>query len=89
MGCRVLMSGPNVMAIACTRGRQLGPCSTPGCTRAASRLCDYPLTQLEVGKEPKTCDRKLCDRCAVRVGPNRDYCGPHAKLAKESDGNVR
>jgi hypothetical protein len=84
MVCRTIIAGGTTMVIACSRGaRRSEPCSTPGCGRTYSKLCDFPLVQLEFGKEPKTCDRKLCDRCAVHVGPNRDLCQPHAKLEKE------
>lgn len=34
-------------------------------------LCDYP-----VG-EGKTCDRSLCDNCAVEIAPNIHYCQTH------------
>ena len=40
-------------------------------------LCDFPVTRAgKVG----TCDAKLCDRCRVRVGPDKDHCPPHAKV---------
>jgi hypothetical protein len=56
-----------------------------GCGRPSSRLCDYPLVPLEFGKEPKTCDAKLCPRCAVKVGPNADYCPAHARMAAKQE----
>jgi hypothetical protein len=31
-------------------------------------------------KSTATCDRPICARCAVRVGPDRDLCGAHARL---------
>ena len=39
--------------------------------RLHSKLCDYP-----TGKG-KTCDRKMCDRCATSVGEDLDYCPTH------------
>lgn len=78
MPCRTIKLPDGTTAIACTRGRR-GTCSVPGCGRPSERLCDYLLAPFEVGKEPKTCDAKLCSRCAVRVGPNKDYCPPHAR----------
>ena len=85
MPCRPIAIDGKVVGIACSRGRGKlpEPCSTPGCARPHTKLCDYPLVPLEFGKEPRTCDAKLCDRCAVHVGPNTDYCRPHARLAKE------
>ena len=80
MPCTPFDLGGGVTGIACTRGRRPDPCSVPGCGRPSSRLCDYPLVPLEVGKDPKTCDAKLCPRCAVKVGPNSDYCPAHARL---------
>ena len=51
------------------------PCK---CGRPSSLLCDYPLG----GR--KTCDAPLCGDCAVRQGPNIDYCAHHeAPLFKE------
>lgn len=51
----------------------------PGCTSTFERL-RYQLEPLAFGKQPKTCDAKLCRRCAKHVGPDRDLCPPHAKL---------
>lgn len=64
-------------AIACTRGprRKSAPCLY--CTAPHTKLCDYEVAP------GKTCDRKLCDRCAVHVGPNRDLCPDHAKQARQ------
>lgn len=66
------------MAIACSRGAR-DRCSTPGCGKDAVALCDWPLTGAKVGK---TCDKKLCEGCRVRVGSDKDYCRAHAELAK-------
>jgi hypothetical protein len=48
-------------------------CSSCG-TRWASRQCDYP-------KGKGTCDKHLCDGCAVTVGPDLDYCPDHPREA--------
>ena len=58
----------------CTRNHRSKPCSV--CGRPMSRLCDYRLRGAKAGK---TCDRPLCERCAVRVGPDRDLCPAHAR----------
>ena len=66
--------GPAVVHV-CRRGG--APCSE--CHSPHTKLCDFPLR----GSRGGTCDRKLCDRCAVTVGPDKHYCGPHARLARK------
>lgn len=51
------------------------------CGRPANKLCDYPVQRR--GAAPGTCDRPICSACAVKVGPDKDYCGAHARIAKE------
>ena len=78
-------SGPRVIGWACNRGRRESiRCK---CGRPATQLCDYPLTGAKAGQ---TCDRDLCDGCAVTVGKHgsgphagdtEDYCPAHARLA--------
>ena len=49
-------------------------------------LCDFP-----VGHD-KTCDRKLCERCAHLIGPDLHYCTAHQeewRAFRESGGLVR
>jgi hypothetical protein len=84
MACTPIKLGDGTTMMVCVRGRRGWPCSVPGCHRSSSRICDYPLAPLEVGKEPKTCDARLCTVHAVKIGPNVDHCPPHAKVAKES-----
>ena len=67
----------NVVAIVCTRGARHQACSTPGCRNNATLQCDFAVTRK--GK-PGTCDRYVCRVCAVRVGPDLDYCAAHARL---------
>lgn len=74
MGCRIIGN-----MIVCSRGVRAVPCETPGCHRPHNKLCDYPLSG---PKQGKTCDRKMCERCAVPVGPNRDYCRAHEKMSR-------
>jgi len=40
------------------------------------KLCDF---ELHGGR---TCDAKLCARHATTVGPERDFCPPHAKIGQ-------
>jgi len=68
-----------ISGFACTRG----PRKRCKCGRPATRLCDWQLSGPKAGK---TCDAPLCDRCAARVGPGRDYCQAHARMA---DGKER
>lgn len=78
MPCRTIDLGGGATAIVCSRGSsKQSPCDTPGCGRPHLALCDYPL------KNGKTCDRKMCNLHRKSVGPDRDYCGPHAKLETE------
>lgn len=66
----------------CGRGERRN-CSS--CGRPANKLCDYPVKRR--GAAPGTCDRPICGTCAVSVGPNKDNCPPHARLAaKEKPG---
>lgn len=78
MTCRRIGLGSGITAIACTRGERPQRCKE--CGARASRLCDYPLTGRKAGK---TCDANLCDRCAVNVGADRDYCGVHGRVSKQ------
>lgn len=66
----------NVVGVACSR-EEVRRCSA-GCGRRATKLCDFPLEGVLLGK---TCDHDLCERCATRVG-KKDYCPPHARLQK-------
>lgn len=71
---------PGGIGIACTRGLR-EKCGTPGCGGTSVALCDWPLGGAKKGK---TCDRKLCPSCRVNVGPNKDYCRPHAEMPKDT-----
>jgi hypothetical protein len=56
-------------AIVCGSGPR--PRSKPcKCGARSTKLCDYPLL---VG----TCDAPLCDRCAIPMGADRDFCPHH------------
>ena len=82
MACRPFNLGNGVTGIICTRGGRRSYCSSPGCTNYSEKLCDYPVTRAGV---QGTCDAKLCMRHATHVGPDRDYCPPHAKLAPKQE----
>lgn len=79
MICHDMDLGNGVRAIVCTRGsRKKCACGGP-----ASKLCDFPLSGEKAGK---TCDTAMCDRCAVNVGPDRDYCQPHFRYVQQRPG---
>ena len=78
MGCDRIDLGGGGFAIICSRGRRRPTCKA--CKdRPATRQCDWPLTGRAAGK---TCDANLCERCAVHVGEDRDYCPAHARVAE-------
>jgi hypothetical protein len=80
MTCRFIDLGNGVTGIVCTRGERAKRCKA--CGDRASRQCDFPLRGKATGR---TCDANLCERCAVVVGPDRDYCPPHARLAAKGE----
>ena len=52
-----------------------------GCGKRATIQCDYPVTRK--GGKAGTCDRWCCRSCATNVGPDRDYCRPHATMQRQ------
>lgn len=71
-------------AIVCSRGsKSTALCSN--CKRPAGLLCDYPLRGPKAGK---TCDRKLCERCAVETGAERHLCPAHARAEAKEGANL-
>ena len=75
--------GNGVTVTSCSRGRRRrAPCSV--CERHEHELlCDYPLRGAKAGS---TCSRKLCRKCAVRLG-EQDMCPAHAKAAAAAGGS--
>lgn len=64
MPCETFRLGDGSVAIVCSRGRRGRKCSE--CKRRdATKQCDFPLSGAKAGK---TCDRYLCDGCAVQLG---------------------
>lgn len=89
MTCTTI-GGPNGISITmCLRSKRTPRCHR--CGRPSTKQCDYPLAGRRKGK---TCDRHLCDACAVSMGnverardgvtvtDTLDYCLAHAELAK-------
>ena len=63
-----------VVAILCGgRRRRVAKCQE--CRqRDHTQLCDY-----RIETPGKTCDRKLCAECAVRIAKDVDYCPGHPR----------
>lgn len=76
----IIDAGGNVIGRACYR-EQRASCATTGCAGAGTLLCDYPVTRR--GRQT-TCNRRVCRRCAVALGPGLDFCPPHARAATDS-----
>lgn len=75
MPCRsVRVAG--VGAIVCSRREPRRRCASCK-VRWATLLCDHPAPK----RKSKTCDRPLCDRCAVVVGEDRHHCPVHKQGA--------
>jgi hypothetical protein len=68
---------PGGFVVVCTRGRPSRARCQVCKAGEHTLLCDAPLRGAKTGK---TCDRKLCDRCAVKVG-DLDLCPAHGRLA--------
>ncbi len=45
------------------------------CGRWATKECDFPAPH----RKSKTCDKPLCDVCAIRIAPNVDHCPDHPR----------
>ncbi len=59
-------------AIVCGgHNRKVRKCA---CGKVAALLCDWPIGG------GKTCDKPVCQDCAVKGGPNVDFCPSHERL---------
>lgn len=61
------------------------PCSF--CAKPSTLLCDYPLeSELNRnGIKGSTCDKPLCESCALRPRPGKDYCPDHGSVRSRMD----
>lgn len=57
------------------------------CGNASTKLCDWK-TPLVVSRRSGTCDAPMCDRCAHRVGRDKDLCPTHAAAWKSHPANM-
>jgi hypothetical protein len=55
------------------------------CGRPCTKLCDFVLSPPEQITHKRTCDKPMCDCCAVHVGPELDYCKPHAEIMRQRE----
>jgi hypothetical protein len=78
MTCDVLRLPNGEVLIACSRGRRKKAPPCADCGRPSTKQCDY---LLRGKKAVKTCDRHLCDACAVvqatEDGDTVDFCKAH------------
>ncbi len=59
----------------------LPKCESAVCGKPGTLLCDYPVKRR--GRKV-ACGRRICQRCASRVGSSLVHCPPHAKLYAEA-----
>jgi len=76
MGCEIKGN-----TIICSRGPQ----QRCACGRPCTKLCDFIVSSPQQITHKKTCDKPMCDRCAVHVGPELDYCKPHADIMRQRE----
>lgn len=72
MPCTKISGDDGAIIFVCTRS----PISKCGCGKKAVFLCSYKLKGSKTGQ---TCDKKLCQKCAVVVGEDH-FCFGHAKM---------
>lgn len=58
------------------------------CGAPCTKLCDFDVSPPGQVTHRKTCDKPLCDKCAIHAGPDTDYCRPHAELPKQQRGEA-
>ena len=77
MTCKTVQIG-DMKAIVCTTPERRRRCSQCGCMvdTGKLKLCDAP----RISDPRRTCDRPLCEGCAVHPYPDRDidFCREHA-----------
>lgn len=72
---RPVVVGDQVIGIECGREPDRA-CSTPGCRNHADKSCGFAVVRKG---HPGTCDRAVCESCAVKIGGGLRYCGAHGR----------
>lgn len=70
--CEHVDLGDGNFAIICGGRKRAQYCA---CGRASKFLCDWKVA----GKKSGTCDKPICERCALNVAPDRDLCPEHQR----------
>ncbi len=79
MSCEVIRTPRGGKIFVCARGERKQICAL--CKqREAHYLCDHPVG---TKRKAKTCDRPLCETCAVETGPNTHKCFVHPDTQPE------
>lgn len=73
MPCEHVKFPNGTTAILCTPRARRRKCSNGRCVAWASRECDFPNPK----RASRTCDKPLCENCAIRIGDNVDHCPGH------------
>lgn len=79
MACQIMTDKDGrFIGFACSRGRPQQPAQNcQVCLkRRASKRCDWPIG-LYGDDRGRTCDKWLCEQCAVHAGRDTDYCPNH------------
>jgi hypothetical protein len=68
--------------IVCTAPMRRRRCGVDGChSWWCEVLCDWPVPGKGKGGKPKTCDRPVCEKHRVKLGPDLDHCWTHVQMA--------
>src|SRR5579859_1367768 len=80
VACEVIRTKRNTpqRVTLCARWRKVGQRTCATCSAEAEFLCDNPAKRRKTG----TCDRPICGRCALLVGPDRHLCPACARAAE-------
>lgn len=68
--------GDGVHALVKVPKQRQTPCSFCH-SRPFTKLCDFVVSSPQQVTHVRTCDRKMCDKCATSVGEDKDYCPNH------------
>ena len=83
MPCHWIKMPDGTVAHVRTSGYRAPKCS---CGRPSTKLCDFVVSSPQQVTHKKTCDKPLCDRCAVHAGTDLDFCSAHAEAGRQQQG---